>query len=172
MRNIIQSKKGDMFQLLFLLIILFISAIVGLLFLGMTYGVFDTFSETGLLNETVVGQNAMNTLRGNAPYTTDYMVFFLFIGGIIGVCVSAIRTDFSPTLVILFIFLLLITIFVASGFVNIYSGFASAEALEETAGDLTLTGFIFSRYTPLLFAVLGGIIMLIMWSKQGGDIIT
>ena len=168
----LKDKRGDMFQLLFLLIILFISSIVGLLFLGMTLNVFDIYKETGLLNETIIGQKSMETLEGNAPYTTDYMIFFLFIGGIIGVCVSAIRTDFSPTLVMLFIFVLIITIFVASGFVNIYSGFAGTSALEEASGKMGITGFIFSRFTPLIFAILGGIIMIIMWSKSVGDIST
>jgi len=172
MRRLMDSKKGAMFQLLFLLIILFISAIVGLLFLTFTYKITESYEETGILNSTVIGTESNELIRNTAPYTTDYAIFFLFIGGIIGVCISAVRTNFSPVLIILFLFLLIITIFVASGFVNIYSGFAETGVMEESSEDLTITSFIFSRYTPLIFACLGGLIMVIMWSKTGGDIVT
>ena len=143
-----KNKRGDMFQLLFLLIILFISAIVGLIFLGLTLEVTSLYNSTGMLDDTVIGSDANTLMQETAPYTTDYMIFFLFIGGIVGVCVSAIRTNFSPTIVMIFVFLLLITIFVAGGFVNIYQGFADTEALSSAAETLTLTNFIFSRYTP------------------------
>jgi len=166
------NKKGDMFQLLFLLIILFISTIVGLIFLGLTLEVTSLYNSTGMLEDTAIGTEANTLMETTAPYTTDYMIFFLFIGGIVGVCVSAIRTNFSPTIVMLFVFLLLITIFVAGGFVNIYQGFTDTEALSVAAGHLTLTNFIFSKYTPLIFAILGGLVMLLMWGKSGGDIIT
>ena len=172
MRPILKNKKGDMFQLLLLLIILFIAAIVGLIFLALSQEVTQAYDESGLLNGTAIGQDANNMMRDTAPYTTDYMILFLFLGGTTGLVISAIRTNFSPTIIFLFILLMLMSIFVASGFVNIYRGFADTEVLSEYADKLTFTNFLFSKYLPLITCVLGAMIMMIMWGKSGGDIIT
>lgn|SRR3990167_3535493 len=166
------NKKGDVTQILFLLIILFITAILGILFWGLTDGVLQTQEDIGLFNDTVLAQQSIDKLQETAPRTTDYMVFFLFLGGIIGLMISAVRTNFSPTIMLLFVMYLIIAIFIASGLVNVYSGFAQSPVLSDSANDLIITNFIFSKYTPLIFAVLGTILMIIMWGKSGGDIVT
>jgi hypothetical protein len=163
----IKNRKGDVFQLLYLLIVLFIIAIVGFLFLTIDNKITGFWASSGLLNQSVPAQQSNQILMEAAPRTTDYMVFFFFLGSFVGLCISAVRTKFSPVIIGLFMLFLLITIFVASGFVNIYSGFQ--QAIPDTASQLTLTGFIFSKYTPLLMAVIGIILMLIMWGRQGGE---
>ena len=165
------NKRADIFQLIFLLIILFLAAIVGILFLAMTNEVTNVYDETGILDDTAIGQRYNEMMKTTAPRTTDYMVFMIFLGGVIGLLISASRTNFSPTIFFMFFLLLIITIFVASGMVNIYSGFAEQATLVDSANQLQLTGFLFSRYTPLIMTVLGGLIMLIMWGRSGGDII-
>jgi hypothetical protein len=165
-----KNKRGDVFQLLFLLVILFFVAILGLLFFTMSDKFSQAWQDSGMLNDTAVGQTAVDTMQENAPRTIDYMIFFLFMGSIIGLLISASRTGYTPTVFFLFIILLVITIFVASGLVNVYSGFADSSALVEYSEQLTLTSFIFSKYTPLIMTILGGLIMVIMWGKSGGDI--
>jgi len=166
------NKKADVFQLLVLLIILFVSAIVGIIFLGLSTNISNFWVESGMLNDTETGLYANQIIQASGPLATDYMIFFLFLGGTIGLIVSAVRTNFSPTIIFLFIMLLIISIFVASGLVNIYSGFANTPALQEAGDQMVLTGFVFSKYTPLMIGIIGIIVMLIMWGKSGGDIIT
>jgi hypothetical protein len=166
-----KNKKADIFQLVVLLIILFIAAVVGLLFNTMSNKVTQIYEDTGLLNGTAIGQQYNDMMQDTGPKSTDYMIFMLFCGGVIGLMISASKTSFSPTVFFLFLMLLIITIFVASGLVNIYSGFAQQDMLVDSANQLVLTGFIFSKYTPLIFTVVGGIIMLLMWSRTGNDII-
>jgi len=166
------NTKGDIFQLVVLLVILFVAAIVGILFLKMTNEVNFFWEESGMLDDTAVGQQFIDKMQQTAPKTVDYMIFMLFTGGVIALLISGARTSFSPTIFFMFLILLLITIFIASGMVNIYSGFTQQVTLTDEAGQLVLTGFIFSKYTPLLMTVIGGLIMLVMWSKSGGDIIT
>lgn len=165
------NKKADIFQLIFLLIILFIAAIVGILFLKLGNEVTGVYEDSGLLDNTAIGTKFNEMMQATAPETTDYMIFFIFFGGVIALLISASRTNFSPTIFFLFLLFLLITIFVASGMVNIYSGFAQQATLVNEAGQLQLTGFLFSKYTPLLMTVIGGLIMLIMWGKSGGDVL-
>jgi len=166
------NKKADIFQLVVLLVILFVAAIFGILTLRLSNGVNDFWEESGMLENTPIGQRYVDKMQDTAPKTVDYMIFLLFTGGVIALLISGARTSFSPTIFFMFLILLLITIFIASGMVNIYSGFTQQATLTDEAGQLVLTGFIFSKYTPLLMTVIGGLIMLVMWSKSGGDIIT
>ena len=167
-----KNKKADIFQLVVLIVILFVAAIVGILFLKMTNEINTAWEDSNLLNDTVIGQRYVDMLQDSAPRTTDYMVFMLFSGGVIALLISASKTQFSPTIFFIFLLFLIITIFIASGMVNIYSGFAEQTTLLTEAGQLQLTGFLFSKYTPLILTVIGGLIMIIMWSRSGGDIIT
>ena len=165
------NKKADIFQLIVLLVILFIAAITGILFLALSNQITQTYEDTGLINNTAIGQQFNDMMQDTGPKSTDYMIFMLFCGGVIGLMISASKTNFSPTIFFLFLLLLVITIFIASGMVNIYSGFAQQATLVNEANQLVLTGFLFSKYTPLLITVLGGLIMLIMWSKTSSDIV-
>jgi hypothetical protein len=165
------KKKADVFQLIILILILFIAAVVGILFLKLDNTITNFYETSGLLNSTAIGTQYNEMMQDTAPKTTDYMIFMLFCGGVIGLLISSAKTNFSPTIFFLFMLLLVITIFIASGMVNIYSGFTQQITLTNEANQLTLTGFIFSKYTPLIMTVLGGLIMLVMWSKSGQEII-
>jgi len=165
------NKQGNIFQLVALLVILFVVAIVGLLFLNLSSRVTEAYQNMSMFNDSAIAQHANQVMGETAPRTTDYMVFFLFMGMVIGLLISASKTNFSSGIFFLFVLLLVITIFVASGMVNIYSGFANTPSLIDSSSQLVLTNYIFSKYTPLIITVLGGLIMLIMWGKQGSEVI-
>lgn len=165
------NKKGDVFQILFLLLMLFIAAIVGILFLTMTKGVLNSYTLLPVYNNTPELVHTQEVLTDTAPKTTDYLVFFLFLFGYAGVTISAVRTKFSPMTMFFFAILTLITIFVSSGMVNIYQGFAQTEVLATTSQDLTFTNFMFSKYTPAFMLIISALVMIIMWSRSGGDIV-
>ena len=163
------NKKGDVVQIVVVLIIIFIAALVGLICLKLTNEVNHYWLTSGLLNSTQTGTDTINQMNQVAPTITDLTVFLLFLGCIIGVCIAAVKTKFSATMLFLFFLLIITTILIASGLVNIYSGFADAMPTEQA--QLTLTGIIFSRYTPLMMCIIGGIVLLLMYGKQGQDIV-
>lgn len=163
------NKKGDMFQVLFLIVILLVVSIVGLLFLTMTVKVNNFWDDSGMLNDTIVGTESIDTMQDIAPKTTDYAIFFLFIGLNIGVLAAAVKTNFSPVIIFAFLLLTLIAIMVAAGAVNMYQGLAQQDEILSTSDQLTLTNFIFSEYFPLVISVLCGAVMIIMWGKSGGE---
>ena len=66
----------------------------------------------------------------------------------------------------------IIAVLIAAGLVDIYQGLAQEDELSDYSSNLTLTNIIFSRFTPLIICVLGFIIIMIMYGKSGGDIIT
>jgi len=171
-RNLLAQKKGDVFQVLFMLVLIFIVAIVGLLCLVLTTRVNEFWDESGLLNETETGTKAIETMQETAPRTTDYAVFFLFLGMNIGIIVAAVRTNFSAVIIFLFILLTLIAIMGAAGVVNMYQGLAQQGSIIDVSGKLNLTNFIFSKYLPLIISIICALVMLIMYGKSGGDIIS
>lgn len=168
----INQKKGDVFQVLFMMIIILVVSIVGLLVLVITTRVNSFWDSSGLLNGTAVGINAIDTLQDTAPLTTDYAILFIFIGMNIGVMIAAVRTNFTPLTVMLFIFLMFISIIIAAMSVNIYQGFAQTDSIIDVSAQLTFTNFLFSKYFPLVINVICALIMLLMYGKSGGDIVS
>lgn len=172
MRSILKNKKGDIFQLIFLLIILFIAAIIGILFYSLSSKVTTTYENFETIEENSTADIANKTIAVNLPYITDEFIFFMFLGMIIALIIAAVRTNYSATIIFIFILVLIMAVFIASGFVEMYQGLAQGKELSGYSENLTLTNIIFSRYTPLFICVLGGIILWIMYGKSGGDIVT
>lgn len=169
-RKLIEQKKGDVFQVLFMLVLIFAVAIVGLLCFVLTDKINLFWKESGLLNETEAGTEAIETMTETAPRTTDYAIFFLFLGMNIGVIIAAVRTNFTAAVIFLFILLTLIAIMMAAGMVNMYQGLAQQPSIIDISSKLTLTNFIFSKYLPLVISIICAVVMLIMYGKSSGDI--
>ena len=73
------NKKGDVFQILVMLILLFVCAVVGLILLTFSMKVTQTYAALPQLNQSAVAVKANLVLQQTAPTTTDYMIFFLFL---------------------------------------------------------------------------------------------
>ena len=166
-----KSKKGDIFQILFLLIFLFIIAIVGLLTYSLSYKVTQTYKDLNVFNDSEIAQEKNDYMQTISKHTTDETILLFFLGMVIGLIIAASRTNFNPIIMFLFLFILFITILNAAGMVNIYDGLSSSSALSEQADDLTITNVLFGKYLPLIICVLGALIMIIMYSKSGRDIV-
>lgn len=172
MRSLIRNKRGDIFQMFPLLILLTAVAIIGLLMLVMSMQVNTFWRDSGMIEPNSSMEYANNVLMDTGPKTTDYAVFFLFLGMNIGIVISAVRTKFSPTLIFMMILLTFLAIMIAAGMVNIYQGMAHAQGVTDTASGLNLTNFLFSKYTPLMICMISALIVIIMMGKSGGDIVT
>ena len=168
----ISQKKGDIFQILIILIIIFAITLIGFITLTITTRINTFWDDSGLLNETAVGTEAIDKLQDTAPKTTDYAILFLFIGMNIGVIISAVRTNFSAVTIVLFIFLTLISIMISAGMVNMYQGLAQSPSVEDIGESLTFTNFLFSKYLPLIICVISALVMLLMYGRGGMDIIS
>ena len=167
-----KQKKGDIFQVIIMIIILVACAITGLITFKLTHEVNNFWDESGLLNESQTAMDAIDTMQETSPRTTDYTILFLFLGLNIGILVAAVRTNFSAVIIFLFILLTLIAIMFAAGAVNMYQGLAQQPSMLDASSQLTFTNFIFSKYFPLIISMICGLVMLIMYGKSGADIVT
>lgn len=165
------NKKADVFQLTLLLVLLFVVAIIGILFLTLAMKVNTFYRDSNLIQyDNSTSDKANQILLDTTPNTTDQLMMLLFLGGTIGIVLSAVRTNYSPITIFLFIILLFIDLFISAGFVNIYSAFANTAPLNEYSSSQVFTNILFSRYTPLIWWIIGLITLIIMYGKSGGDI--
>lgn len=164
-------KKGDIFQVVIALIMLFFIAIFGLLAGTLSYKVAEFYKTSDFLEAGSEGAEANQLIQDFSIPMLDFFVFLFFLGSNIALVISAIRTDFSPTMVWIFIMLIMIEVLIASGFVNLYQGFREEAALAPVPDKMILTNIIFSQYTPLIFGIIGAMVLIIMYGKSGGDII-
>lgn len=171
MRSIIKQKKGEIFQVFVAMIIIIVCAIVGFLMLTMTTRFNNTMQTSGMLNSSVTATNAVAKMQTTAPQTTDYTILFLFLGLTIGIMISAVKTNYHPMTIVLFIFLVLIAIMVAAGMVNMYQGLAQTPSVSDIGASMPFTNFLFSKYFPLIITIICAIALILMYGK-GGDAIT
>lgn len=165
-------NKTGLFELLYLLIIILVTAIIAILFYALTDKFTTAFDESGVFPEDSTAEKANKAIQSHAPHIADEFVFFLFLFSIIALIIAAAKTNFSPTVIFLFVIVLILAVLIAAGMVDIYQGLAQEDELSEYSTNLTLTNIIFSRFTPLIICVLGFIIVMIMYGKSGGDIVT
>jgi len=169
--NKLKTKKGQVIQVIVLIVIMIVIVIIGILFMTMASKFSKTLATVPMINNSVVGSAVNNQAGGMSLPFLDEFVFFFYLFGNIALIIGATRTNFSPTMIFIFIFVTLIAIFIAFGMANLFQAFTQTSALADSANSLPLTSVIFSKYFPLFTCVISGIIMAIMWGKSGGDII-
>jgi hypothetical protein len=170
------NKKGQIAQIFFILGMLLFLGMFGLITLKIAGG-FNNGMATAMVNlnsstniDTTQMQGAMSTIQQVTVPAIDYFIFFFFLLGMMGLILGAVKTKFSPVITFIWIFMLLLAIFISSGLVNIYQEFAQSSYFLDISLTQHLTNIIFSRYMPAIICALGGIIILIMYSKSGVDL--
>jgi len=102
-------KKGDIFQIFFILIILIVMAILGLIVGKLGYEFTNAYKMPELhLNDSTNGIQANQLIQDMSVPIMDFFIFFFFLGSNIGLMIAAIRVKYSPTIIFLFILLMLI----------------------------------------------------------------
>lgn len=170
MRSLIKNRKGDLFQLPYLVVLLLVIALVGLLVGFMSWKVTEFYKGVQGVNESAMAKTANERIGDLSPNIVDWMVLFFFIFGTTGLLVAAVRTNFSIVVMGLFIFLLLLSVFIAAQSANIYHGFSEDSTLKPFSSRLTFTNILFSKYTPLIVVLIGAVILIIMYGKSGSNI--
>lgn len=165
MRNLIKNKKGNAIGIIVVLVIIFIVAIIALLTSSMSKKFSEKFKELDI-PENSSADIAIDRMDDMGLKISDELVLFIFLGLNIGIIVSAVKTKFSPIVIGIYFFLLVFAIMIAAGFTNLYTTFAESSAMSEYGSQMTLTGFIFNRFTPAIICVLSGLIMIFMYGKS------
>lgn len=156
-----KNKKANVIGLLFILIFIFIIAMFALITMHIGKGFSEKFQELNVTAKDPIAGAVIDDVADMSPSIADELVFFIFLGLNIGVIASAVKTRFNPIVMGVFFILLILAVVIAAGLTNFFT--EAVSLLDET---MTLTGFIFNKYTPLIMCVLSGLIMIIMYGKQ------
>lgn len=170
LRPLIKDKRGDIFQLPYLIVLVLVLGLLGLFIGYISWNVTEAYKDIDAINNTSYAKQANENFGNAVPSIVDTFVLLFFLGATIGLMVAAVRTNFSVVIMGLFLILLILAIFIASGAANIYQGFAQDSSLSVFSDRLTFTNILFSRYTPLIITLIGAALLIIMYGKSGSNI--
>lgn len=166
MRSIIKSRRGDASSIIVITVFLLVFALIALV--GVTF-VKPILTEV-LVSEEIQGNSnavsAITTLKDNASGFIDYAFIFIFVGLILGLFVTAYFTDANPIFIVIYIIMMIIAVFLASQFSNLWYDVSTDPNLETYANELPMTKRILSGYFPLIMLVVAIIGMIILYGKS------
>ena len=157
------SKKGDLPDMLILIVTLFVFAI-GLLTLSFVIpSIADGLSEAGL-NESQEGSDTIEALSELGANGLQRGYFFLMVGLIMSTMITSFLTRTHPIFLFMYIFFLGITLFLGGFLGNAFEQFASSPVLVDTLGSQGLISTVMQNIV-LITLITGALSMIIIFAK-------
>lgn len=170
MSQIKKDKRGDIFQLPYLIVLILAIAIIGLIIGFLAWKITQAYGDMQQIQDVETARLANEKIGAITPNVIDWTILFFFLFGTMGLVIGAVRTNFSIIMVGLFIILLLLSIYIASQSANIYQGLAQDPTIQPFSQQLTFTNILFSKFTPMIIVIIGGFLLIVMYGKSGGSI--
>ena len=99
----------------------------------------------------------------------DFFIFFSLVSLMIGLIVSSIYIDVHPAVTIIFVVALIVGIFLAGVFSNVFYDVTNEPELVDTAAQFTMTNMILGEHFPIIILVIGIIVIVILYGKSKGQ---
>lgn len=157
------GKKGSLDDLVYIMGVILVFAISIIII----YKFVNAFSD-GMdnLGDDIEGINdsrqAVNDIESIFPGTIDNTFLFLAIGLSIAAIIMAMMVRIHPIFFIFYFILLVIVIFMAGVFSNIYGEVATNPQLSDVANNLIFTTHIM-RFLPIFVGVVGFVLAIVMY---------
>jgi hypothetical protein len=165
LKKILRNKRGDASSLIIgLIVIIFIVAILSLVFSRFFLELTSTLKSDILISNSTNAVNTLNLVQEKTIPWLDYFFLFSFIAIIIGLIISAIYIDTHPSLMIIFIIILVVAIILGGILVNVYTEIGETEELASTYNQFTMTRAIFNNF-PLIIFIVGLIVVMVLYGK-------
>lgn len=159
----IQSKKGDLPDLLIFLVSVFILAIGIFVLAFVIPQISDGLAEAGL-NDSAEGMSAISQMSNLGTNVIQKGFFLIFVGLIISTMITSFLGRTHPIFLFLYIIFLGITIFLSTYLGNFYETFTSAGIFEDTLASQTLINLVMNNMVKITLGV-GALSMVILFSK-------
>jgi len=159
----LQSKKGDLPDMLILIVTIFIFAIGLLVMAYVIPAISDGLGQAGL-NESSGGYNAIEELTELGTNGLQKGFFFLMVGLIMSTMITSFLTRSHPIFLFMYIFFLGITLFLGAYLGNAFEQFASSPVLVDTLGSQGLISVVM-QHIVLITLITGALSMIIMFAK-------
>ncbi len=161
--KLIQTKKGDLPDMLIFLTTVFVLA-VGLFVLAFVIPTISDGLAVAGLNDSTEGASAIQEMSRIGTSTIQNGFFLLFVGLIMATMISSFLARTHPAFLFLYVIFLAITIFLATYFGNFYETFSSTEIFADTLASQTLINFVMNNIVKISLGV-GALSMVILFSK-------
>ena len=159
----LNSKKGDLPDMMIFIITVFILAI-GLLIFAYVIPIISDGLNTAGLNESSQGKTSIDNLSDMGLVTIQRGFFFLFVGLIIGIMISSFLIRTHPIFMFLYILFLGITIFIGTYLGNAFEQISANPVLADTLASQGLISIVMQNIV-LITLVVGALSMIIIFAK-------
>ena len=161
--KLIQTKKGDLPDMLVFLVTVTILAI-GLFVLAFILPAISTGLADAGLNQSTEGAAAINNMSDIGTITLQRGFFLLFVGLIMGVMISSFLARTHPIFLFLYIIFLAITLILATYLGNFYETLTSNPIFADTLASQTLPNLVMNNIVKISLGV-GALSMVILFGK-------
>lgn len=163
LRSVVKGKKGDVTDpLIFLILVFTFSAIIFIL--AFIVPAISGGLATAGLNNTPEGANAINELDKFGTQTLQKGLFLLVFGLMISTLITSFLVRTHPVFLFLYIFVLGLTIFIATYLGNAYDDLREIPILADTLASQTLINLIMENLITIILA-LGALSLIIVFAK-------
>lgn len=159
----IQSKKGDLPDMLIFLVTVTILAIGLFIFAFVIPIISNGLAEAGL-NNSAEGTFAINQMSDIGTEVIQKGFFLLFVGLVMSTMITSFLARTHPIFLFLYIIFLGITIFLATYMGNFYETFSSIDVFSDTLASQTLINLVMENIVKISLGV-GALSMVILFSK-------
>lgn len=163
MKSLLQSKKGDLPDMLVFIIVVFVLAI-GMLILAFVTPAIAEGLRTAGMNSTSEASNSIDQLAELGTVTIQRGFLFLFFGLAISTIITSFFTRVHPMFLFLYIIFLGLTVFIGTYLGNAYEQVAANPVLAETLASQGLITVVMQNIV-VLSLVIGAISMIIVFAK-------
>jgi len=163
------NKRGDFTSMVIMIAVVIALAIAVIIFSKvflMVTGELKTSTTINFDNTTLAIIEGVET---KTIPLLDFFIFFSLVSLMIGLIISSIYIDVHPAVTVIFIVALIIGIFLAGIFSNVFYEISNEPELLSTASQFTMTNIILGKYFPLIILVIGVIVIVILYGKSKGQ---
>jgi len=165
-RYLVINKKGDVQSLIIAIVIVMALALGAIIFSKVFTEITTEFQDEDKFSNRTI-ENIESVEEKTIPLL-DFFIFFTLLSLMIGLIISSIYIDVHPALVIIFLIGIVVAVFLAGLFTNVFSEISAEPELEATAEEFTYTNLILGNHFPIIILVLGIIIVIILYGKSRG----
>lgn len=167
-----KNKKGDFPSLAIILSVIFVLAIVSVIFVRVLPEISDAMATDPTFAADDQAVAALQTTSNNAAPFFDFMVLGVFVAFLLGLIISSIFIESHPAIIIGAILFFAVLIVVAAIFVNVWDEMQSNSEFAATASQLKYTNHLMGVQLPIIILVVGFIVVIILYGKSRGGIPT
>lgn len=161
----IRFVKGDITEIIYGTVLIFITAIVILIMYKVMIAWNDNVQDNDLLG--VRGSGYLQTHTDSYPATFDAIFTFLLVGVGLILLVSSFMVKSHPIFFVVTFLIFLMFIVMWSVMANTYDDFANASELQELREEFVMMEYLMRNF-PFIMLVLSSLVAVIQFAKDYG----